>query len=195
MGKTYTSCYREFRDQTGVEIIEKTIILGIGNLLLGDEGVGIHIINKLKKLKLPSNVELIDGATGGFSLIPIFEKYKNDTFIIVDAIKVLDEQPVASHESSEKKGDLYLIPLDKLYSSITENYKNPGFISFHQTAISDVLILMLGTLKIKIRGYFLGINILEPFEELDLKKHYSMQLSPEIKDKIKAAIEIIKKHI
>ena len=164
--------------------------------MLGDEGVGIHIIRKLKDLELPSHVELIDGATSGFSLIPIFEKYKKDKFIIIDALNILDEAKADTrNETKSQKGDLFLIPLDKLYNSINANYENPAFISFHQTAIFDVLLLMAKTFKIKIKGYLLGINILSPSEEKDQKTGYSMQLSPEIDKKIEDALDTIKKHI
>jgi len=67
---------------------DKVVVLGLGNLLLGDEGAGIHVINKLKKIKLPPNVEIIDGGTSGFKLISIFNEHKNDRFLIIDAIAV-----------------------------------------------------------------------------------------------------------
>jgi hydrogenase maturation protease len=180
-----------------IDIIRKTIILGIGNLLLGDEGAGVHIINRLKAQELPPHVRLIDGATGGFSLIPVFEKYKNDKFIIIDAIKIFDEgNPDDVPPDNAKKGDLYFIPLYELYNSTDTNYENPEFISFHQTAIFDVLLLLFRTFKIKIKGYFLGINIFDPSEELHhLDSKYTMELSPEIKGKISKAIEIIRKNI
>jgi len=65
---------------------EKVVVLGLGNLLLGDEGAGIHVINKLKKIKLPPHVEIIDGGTSGFKLISIFNEHKNDRFLIIDAV-------------------------------------------------------------------------------------------------------------
>ena len=50
-----------------------------------DEGVGIHLIEFLKKDKLPEDVELIDGATAGFDLLPYFEDAEK--IVIVDAIR------------------------------------------------------------------------------------------------------------
>jgi len=47
---------------------DNILILGIGNLLLGDEGVGVHCIKELEKTNLPEKVQLLDGGTGGFHL-------------------------------------------------------------------------------------------------------------------------------
>lgn len=50
---------------------------------MGDEGVGIHAINLLKKNELPRHVELLDGGTGGFHLLSIFEEF--DPIVLIDA--------------------------------------------------------------------------------------------------------------
>jgi len=39
----------------------KIVIIGIGNVLLMDEGIGVHAINELGKYDLPKNVEIYDG--------------------------------------------------------------------------------------------------------------------------------------
>lgn len=62
---------------------EKILIMGIGNLLMGDEGVGVHAIQWLEKEQLPEYVHLLDGGTGGFHLLEYFEKY--DRVIMIDA--------------------------------------------------------------------------------------------------------------
>ncbi len=61
----------------------KILILGIGNLLLQDEGIGIHAIDYLKNKTLPNHVELLDGGTGGFHLLELFQRYNR--IIIIDA--------------------------------------------------------------------------------------------------------------
>jgi len=68
---------------------KKTLILGIGNYLMGDEGIGVHVANKISLEKLPNNVDVVDGGTGGFYLLEYFEKY--DIVILVDA--TLDGNP------------------------------------------------------------------------------------------------------
>jgi hydrogenase maturation protease len=60
-----------------------TLILGIGNFLMGDEGIGVHIANLLQREELPDGVDVLDGGTGGFYLLEYFEIY--DHVILVDA--------------------------------------------------------------------------------------------------------------
>ncbi len=62
---------------------DKTLILGLGNILLQDEGIGVHTLRELEKLSWPENVDLLDGGTGGFVLLSLFEDYKN--LVIIDA--------------------------------------------------------------------------------------------------------------
>jgi len=64
---------------------EKKIIIGCGNLLLGDEGIGVHLIEYLKQKDIPDDIELIDGGTAGFELIDFIGQ--SDKVIIVDAVK------------------------------------------------------------------------------------------------------------
>ena len=65
------------------------LVLGVGNLLLKDEGVGIHVIQALEKEGLPPNVSLMDGGTGGLHLIGWIQDYNR--IIMVDA--TLDHNP------------------------------------------------------------------------------------------------------
>jgi len=64
--------------------LKNILILGVGNLLWGDEGLGIHVINQLQQISLPQNVELLDGGTTGFELMHYLHNRKK--IIIVDAI-------------------------------------------------------------------------------------------------------------
>jgi hydrogenase maturation protease len=59
------------------------LILGIGNYLMGDEGVGVHAIRRLEKVGLPRDVALLDGGTGGFQLLSFLQEY--DPIIMIDA--------------------------------------------------------------------------------------------------------------
>jgi len=47
----------------------KLTILGVGNELLSDEGVGVYVIKELKKIDLPPEIDIIEGGTEGFGLI------------------------------------------------------------------------------------------------------------------------------
>lgn len=66
-----------------------TKIIGLGNLLMGDDGVGIHLTNELLKMQLPDNVEVIDGGNCGLGLITLMEGA--DKVIFVDAIDSTQE--------------------------------------------------------------------------------------------------------
>ena len=59
------------------------LILGIGNYLMGDEGVGVHFVNTIDESQFPKNITFMDGGTGGFLLIPYLESHP--VAIIVDA--------------------------------------------------------------------------------------------------------------
>jgi hydrogenase maturation protease len=43
--------------------------MGVGNVLMGDEGVGVHAIRRLEQREWPDHVSLLDGGTGGFHLL------------------------------------------------------------------------------------------------------------------------------
>ncbi len=47
----------------------KTLVLGLGNILMGDEGVGVHVLREVEKRALPAGVECLDGGTGGLVLL------------------------------------------------------------------------------------------------------------------------------
>jgi len=70
-------------------IAERILILGIGNFLMGDEGIGVHVANALANEPWPEGIEVVDGGTGGFHLLGYFEGHSY--VIIIDA--TLDGNP------------------------------------------------------------------------------------------------------
>jgi hydrogenase maturation protease len=61
----------------------KTLVLGLGNIIMGDEGIGVHVVRALEQHSLPAEVECLDGGTGGFILL---EPLQNaDRIIMIDA--------------------------------------------------------------------------------------------------------------
>ncbi len=72
-----------------MDTTKETLILGVGNLLLKDEGVGIHVIQSMEKESLPAHVHLMDGGTGGLHLLSWLQGY--DRIIMIDA--TLDNNP------------------------------------------------------------------------------------------------------
>jgi len=64
---------------------EPLLVLGVGNLLVGDEGVGVHVIRLLERETWPAHVHLLDGGTGGFHLLGVLTSYRR--VILVDATR------------------------------------------------------------------------------------------------------------
>jgi hydrogenase maturation protease len=54
---------------------KKVLVLGVGNYLMGDEGVGVHVIYEMEEIDLPDYVDVLDGGTGGFFLMNYFDAY------------------------------------------------------------------------------------------------------------------------
>ncbi len=99
----------------------KITILGIGNMLLSDDGAGVHAIAKLKaEYEFPESVNLIDGGTKGLDLLPFIEG--SDKVLIIDAANFKKEP-----------GTIDVIEGDKI----------PGFLSsklsVHQIGLPDML--------------------------------------------------------
>jgi hydrogenase maturation protease len=64
-----------------------TLVLGIGNILMADDGVGPRVVEELEKLKesaLPASVDLIEGGTSGLALVDWLEG--RTKLIVIDAI-------------------------------------------------------------------------------------------------------------
>lgn len=62
----------------------RVTILGVGNTLLADEGIGVHVVRRLQSVAaLPDGVELIDGGTLSFNLVPVIEAANR--LIVIDA--------------------------------------------------------------------------------------------------------------
>jgi hydrogenase maturation protease len=62
---------------------KKTLVLGLGNVIMGDEGIGVHVVRALEKQTLPANVECLDGGTGGFVLLGPLQEAGH--IILIDA--------------------------------------------------------------------------------------------------------------
>lgn len=67
-------------------------MLGLGNVLMGDEGVGVHVVRTLEKRTLPPGVECLDGGTGGFVLLEPMQEA--DRVVMIDA--AADGNPVGT---------------------------------------------------------------------------------------------------
>ncbi len=70
----------------------RRLVLGIGNVLMGDEGVGVHAIEYLQRESWPADVELVDGGTGGFHLLDYLSA--KEPLVMIDA--TFDGKPVGT---------------------------------------------------------------------------------------------------
>ncbi len=99
----------------------KTLILGVGNLLLSDEGVGVRVIEQLQKeYDLPGEVDVLDGGTLGLDLLYHLEGVCR--LLIIDAV-----------ETGQEPGTLIRLEGDEV----------PAFLSLkispHQIGVPDML--------------------------------------------------------
>ena len=107
--------------------MKDTVIIGIGNILLKDDGVGVHVIKQLENENLPSTIELVDGGTSTLDTVSYFLEYNK--VIIVDCLK-----------AGYKSGTIYKINPEEIKNYKTEN------LSIHEVQILDVVKManMLG---------------------------------------------------
>jgi hydrogenase maturation protease len=67
-------------------------VLGLGNVLMGDEGIGVYVVRELEGRELPPGIECLDGGTGGFTLLEPLENA--DRIFIIDAAS--DGNPIGT---------------------------------------------------------------------------------------------------
>lgn len=71
---------------------DRTLVLGLGNVIMGDEGIGVHVVRALGQHPLPRNVECLDGGTGGFILLEPLQQAER--IFLVDA--TADANPIGT---------------------------------------------------------------------------------------------------
>src|SRR4030043_1068944 len=142
----------------------KIVILGVGNILLSDEGVGVHVANELIKTKLPPEVSVVEGGTDGFRLLNVITEA--DRLIVIDAVR-----------GGAEPGSIYRFDIDDV-RNCPSGFKT----SVHQIGILEVIDLseLIGK---KPHTTIIGI---EP-KSLEM----GMELTPEIKSTIPRIIELI----
>lgn len=80
---------------------KKIGILGLGNLLLRDEGFGVHFINYLTEhYEIPAHVAVLDGGTAGIMMAPFIEDA--DILFVIDTVALRDQPPGSIHHFSDK---------------------------------------------------------------------------------------------
>ena len=107
----------------------RTLILGLGNILLKDEGFGVHVAQALRDHELPESAEVIDGGTSSLDVLLCREGIKK--LIVIDVIK-----------GGGEPGTIYRMKIDRddrrrlgrLFSA-----QSPGAISLHQLGLIEAL--------------------------------------------------------
>ena len=138
------------------------LILGVGNILLSDEGVGVRVIEVMKGMILPDDVELLDGGT---ALMTLLDSLGNrEKVIIIDAVK-----------GGNKPGTLYR------FTPAEIGTKKHMLASLHEIGLLEALAMdeFLGSAPHNVTIY--GI---EP-KELS----WGLELSPEVAAMIPRVIE------
>lgn len=144
---------------------EKITVMGLGNILLTDEGFGVHVIRKLcESYEFPDNVELIDGGVLGFNLLSII--LETDKLIVVDVI-----------QNSRKPGTLYRIAHHEIPNRIKA--KN----SLHQLDFLETLT------KCQAIGD-MPETVIIGTEPQDIET-FCLELTPKLNDKINAVVDMV----
>ena len=142
------------------------LILGIGNILLKDEGIGVHTVKRLQQMDLPSDVEIIDGGTLGFGLLPCLEGRKK--IILLDAIQAEEGEP----------GNIYRFhPEEVRHIALRTKF------SFHQTSFFDIVQFAEYLIKNKPEVVIIAV------QPKDISP--GMELTPEIEARIPALIKLV----
>jgi len=145
--------------------MDKILIVGIGNLLCRDEGIGVHVIQEMENMKLPDHIDLLDMGTSTLDLISYLEGVKK--LIAIDAMK-----------AGGTPGTIYKCRPEDLLP------EEKGPISLHEIGLLESLN-MAQKMGMKIDTVIIGV---EP-KILD----WGMELTEEVKIKIPTIIEAVLK--
>ncbi len=117
-----------------------TLLLGVGNLLLSDEGVGVRTIEALEqRFRFPDEVVLQDGGTSGMELMEVMAN--RDLLVVVDAV-----------QSESAPGSLFILEDNDVPAYFTER------LSPHQLGLADVLMALHMTDEFPRKLILLGIE-------------------------------------
>jgi len=140
-------------------------VLGLGNILLTDEGVGVHAVNAIKKrYTFSPDIEIIDGGTMGLDLLPIFQS--QDKILIIDAV-----------DFKKAPGHLEAIEGNNIPSVLNSK------LSVHHIGVSDLLFAAKLTRDAPQEVYLVGI---QP-KSLDV----GLDMTDEVRTRLDDIIELV----
>ncbi len=140
------------------------LVLGVGNYLMGDEGVGVHIAKAMEKMDLPEFLDVVDGGTGGFFLMNYFDEY--NTIIFVDA--TMDGKTVGTVTTTEPR--------------FAADF--PNALSVHDVGLKDMIEAVYLSDSVP-KMYLITISI-------DEIKPMTLELSQPVAASLQVAVEKIK---
>ena len=149
------------------EAAGKLLVLGIGNVLMGDEGVGVHVVRHVEKEGVPDGVELLDGGTGSFLLLDPMQLARK--VILIDA--TLDENPPGT--------------VRRLVPRFSTDY--PRTLAAHDIGLKDLLdtFYLLGQ---KVDVVLFAVSI-APLQELGL------EMSPDLAARVPEIAAMVKEEV
>ncbi len=136
------------------------LIVGLGNILLCDEGVGVHVVNTLREKNYFPDFELVDGGVAGFTLLNILEGHKRA--VIVDAVSApLPAGTVIKlfpHEIAKTMGQKYSLH-DFTFRDVLDLMKIRG---------TEPEMMILGIVPHDISSFRIGLSkpLQEKFDEI-----------------------------
>jgi hydrogenase maturation protease len=147
---------------------KRILVLGVGNLLLSDEGVGVHVAQRMMTMAMPPEVQVVEGGTDGFGLVNVITEA--DRMILIDAVR-----------GGGQPGSIYRFEIEDCppYPDIFKT-------SVHQISILEVINLssLIGSTP---RTTIIGI---EP-----ACMEMGMELSPVVAAKVPRVIQMIKEEV
>lgn len=149
-----------------------TRVIGCGNVIAGDDGVALLVMEELKKLSLP-DVELIEGRILGLDLLDYFMDI--DKVIVIDAVA-----------TGNRKGVLY-----RLEGKDIEAMSRDNIISLHQLGIAEVLKIGLMLYPDRIAGNIILIGI----EIGHVENNFSTHVSSSVKETVPMAVKKVLEEI
>ncbi|MDI6891820.1 MAG: HyaD/HybD family hydrogenase maturation endopeptidase [Actinomycetota bacterium] len=146
----------------------KIVVLGAGNILLRDEGIGVHVIREMEKMDLPPNVELLDGGTLGIDILNLIEGA--DKLIIVDAVK-----------TEAETGAIFRFRPEDI-KTVSKGYKT----SLHQIDLFEALKIAK-LMDQYPESIVIGVQ--------PGKIEWGLELFPELRERIPAIIDVVLEEI
>lgn len=157
-------------DRSEIKAMKKLLVLGVGNILMQDEGIGVHAINELWKEKKDwkdADVDFIDGGTFTQDIFYLFEGYEN--VLVLDIVR-----------ANQTPGTIFSLEENQLRKDKKQ------MLSLHDIDLLD----SLGMAEMRGHKPYLRVVGIEP-ATID----WGTQLTPPLEAALPDYLKIVRKHI